>query len=154
MDWEVLNNFVNSIVAQLSGCFGYFLIVIFFWLIFNKAGEKGWKALIPIYNIIILMKISGISSSMFKVFKYFAIFLIFVSLILFFTNAMSFVESMLFFAVFALYSFFFLLYIDVTVNLSYSFGHGFLFAIGLLFLTPLFLGILALDSSKYIGPQV
>lgn len=29
------------------------------WMIFQKAGEEGWKAIIPIYNAIVLMKIIG-----------------------------------------------------------------------------------------------
>ena len=38
------------------------LFVVFiasFWIIFTKAGEAGWKSLIPIYNLIILLKIVG-----------------------------------------------------------------------------------------------
>ncbi len=38
------------------------LIVLFiaaWWQIFTKAGEEGWKAIIPIYNIIVLLKIVG-----------------------------------------------------------------------------------------------
>ena len=38
------------------------LIMAFFifvyWIIFTKAGEEGWKSLIPIYNIYILYKIT------------------------------------------------------------------------------------------------
>ena len=38
------------------------LIMAFFifvyWIIFTKAGEEGWKSLIPIYNIYILYKIA------------------------------------------------------------------------------------------------
>ena len=30
------------------------LTILAHWKIFTKAGEKGWKAIIPIYNIIIL----------------------------------------------------------------------------------------------------
>jgi hypothetical protein len=40
----------------------YVLVVIASWKIFEKAGEKGWKALIPIYNIYILFKIVGMST--------------------------------------------------------------------------------------------
>ena len=39
----------------------YLLLVIASWKIFTKAGEKGWKSLIPIYNVYILYKISGLS---------------------------------------------------------------------------------------------
>ena len=35
------------------------LIVAGWWKIFTKAGEEGWKAIIPIYNIIVLLKIVG-----------------------------------------------------------------------------------------------
>ena len=33
---------------------------VFFWNLFNSANEKGWYSLIPIYNIIILLKIVNI----------------------------------------------------------------------------------------------
>jgi len=29
------------------------------WKVFTKAGEPGWACLVPIYNIIVLLKISG-----------------------------------------------------------------------------------------------
>ena len=35
------------------------LFLITFWKIFEKAGEAGWKSLIPIYNIFIMIKIAG-----------------------------------------------------------------------------------------------
>ncbi len=57
--------------AVLGGMFGIFgvmsiaffiLMVIAMWKIFTKAGEKGWKALIPIYNIYIYFKIAGMKN--------------------------------------------------------------------------------------------
>jgi hypothetical protein len=33
------------------------IIIVSLWNIFNKAGYKGWKAIIPIYNLYILQKI-------------------------------------------------------------------------------------------------
>lgn len=42
--------------------FFYILTVIAGWKIFAKAGEKGWKSLIPIYNIYILYKIVGLKN--------------------------------------------------------------------------------------------
>jgi len=35
------------------------LIVISMWVVFEKAGESGWKSLIPFYNMYVLMEISG-----------------------------------------------------------------------------------------------
>ena len=41
--------YLAIIVAVIAG----------WWQIFTKAGEAGWKAIIPIYNIIVLLKIVG-----------------------------------------------------------------------------------------------
>lgn len=45
----------------------YFLVIFVFsvlsiialWRIFNKAGEAGWKSIIPFYNIIVYLKVVG-----------------------------------------------------------------------------------------------
>jgi hypothetical protein len=37
----------------------FVLIVAGFWKVFTKAGQSGWAAIIPIYNIFILCKIVG-----------------------------------------------------------------------------------------------
>ena len=37
------------------------LQIVGMWKVFTKAGEKGWKAIIPFYNLAILYKISGMS---------------------------------------------------------------------------------------------
>lgn len=51
-----------------GGISGGALLVIFalfgvyiaaFWMIFTKAGEPGWAAIVPIYNTIVLLKIVG-----------------------------------------------------------------------------------------------
>lgn len=35
------------------------LIVISLWKLFVKAGEPGWAAIVPIYNILVMLKIAG-----------------------------------------------------------------------------------------------
>lgn len=59
----------SAATAAVGGFFGFtlalcvaiaVLIIIAGWKIFEKAGEKGWKILIPIYDIYILFKICGI----------------------------------------------------------------------------------------------
>lgn len=35
------------------------LIIISMWKIFTKAGKPGWAAIIPIYNLIVLLEIVG-----------------------------------------------------------------------------------------------
>jgi hypothetical protein len=37
----------------------YLLVVVGWWKIFEKAGEQGWKAIIPIYNVFVMLKIVG-----------------------------------------------------------------------------------------------
>lgn len=55
-------------VAMFAGMMGVWTIVMFgfmiimivsFWKIFTKAGEKGWKSLIPFYNTWVLLEVSG-----------------------------------------------------------------------------------------------
>ena len=41
--------YLAAIVAIIAG----------WWMIFTKAGEDGWKAIIPIWNILVLLKIVG-----------------------------------------------------------------------------------------------
>jgi hypothetical protein len=35
------------------------LLIVAMWKIFTKAGEAGWKSLIPIYNLIVLLRVVG-----------------------------------------------------------------------------------------------
>ena len=35
------------------------LMIAAMWKVFDKAGEPGWAAIVPIYNIVVLLKISG-----------------------------------------------------------------------------------------------
>ena len=37
----------------------YILLIAGMWMTFVKAGEAGWKSIIPIYNFIVLLKIIG-----------------------------------------------------------------------------------------------
>ena len=46
-------------VSSLVGLGLGVLVLVAYWRVFTKAGEAGWKAIIPIYNIIILLKIVG-----------------------------------------------------------------------------------------------
>ena len=42
----------------ISVIFGL-LMLVSLWKVFAKAGEPGWAAIIPIYNLVVLVKISG-----------------------------------------------------------------------------------------------
>ncbi len=48
--------------SGLSGLVALVVVVIAivaYWKVFTKAGEAGWKSIIPIYNVIVLLKIVG-----------------------------------------------------------------------------------------------
>jgi len=53
------------IAALFGGAFFLVFLVAFvivaagMWKVFEKAGEPGWAALVPIYNLVVLVKIAG-----------------------------------------------------------------------------------------------
>lgn len=52
--------FILSIIGAGAGIISLIIAVIAIvssWKIFTKAGEAGWKCLIPIYNIVVLLSI-------------------------------------------------------------------------------------------------
>ena len=101
--------------------------VIAMWKIFTKAGEKGWKAIIPIYNFVILFKISSLSPWLILV--YFAAIIPFIGWI----------------APIALNA-------VLSYKLAKSFGKDGGWAVGLYFLAPIFYMILGFGQSEYVGP--
>ena len=62
---ELLAQTYSSPSSGMSGALVFFYFVFgvvyiaAYWTIFRKAGEPGWAAIIPIYNIIILLKVVG-----------------------------------------------------------------------------------------------
>jgi len=104
--------------------FVYLIVLVVYivalWKVFEKAGEAGWKCLIPIYNIIILLKIVGK--------PWWWLILMFIPLV----NI--------------------IILIIVYYELSKSFGHGWGFALGLIFLSVIFLMILGFGQDRYVGP--
>ena len=93
------------------------------WMIFQKAGEEGWKAIIPIYNLIVLMKITG------KPTWWVAFF---------FVPIMNIASP--------------IIAILVMISLAKSFGKSAGFGIGLALLGFIFAPMLAFSDAKYQGP--
>ena len=118
------------------------LLVVANWKIFEKAGEKGWKSLIPIYNTYIEFKIVWNT----KMFWYsigipFALGLI---------GGLSGEGSFLFGLMTICASIFTLvLYIILNNRLAKSFGHGTGYTLGLIFLPNIFTLILGFNKDKY-----
>ncbi len=48
-----------GIVGMLIALVFIVLMIASVWKVFTKAGQPGWAAIIPIYNVIVLLKIIG-----------------------------------------------------------------------------------------------
>ncbi|HUP46738.1 MAG TPA: DUF5684 domain-containing protein [Thermoanaerobaculia bacterium] len=93
------------------------LMIAAMWKVFEKAGEPGWAAIIPIYNLYVMLKIAG------KPGWWLLLMLIpFVNVIV---------------------------AILMYVSFAQAFGKGVGFALGLMFLGPVFFPILAWGDSRY-----
>lgn len=104
------------------------VVVIGMWKTFSKAGQPGWAAIIPIYNLVVLFRIAGQSGWL---------------ALTFLLNFIPVVGGLAWLGI----------VIWNHVNVSKRFGHGVGFALGLVFLSPIFWLILGFGSSKYVGDQ-
>jgi hypothetical protein len=95
-------------------------VLVAMWRVYVKAGQPGWAAIIPIYNLYVLTKIVGRPA--WWVLLFFIPFVNFVILIL------------------------------LMMDLAKSFGKGTGFALGLIFLSPIFFMILGFGDARYVGP--
>lgn len=133
------------------------LMIVAMWKLFTKAGEKGWKSLIPIYDIYILFKISGAKSWFWGLVV--AEIIVFVDTIIATNNGgvvtdangnVTEIKDISFAIVLAAMAIFELIcYIVLCAKLAKAFKRGAGTAIGLFFLPNIFTLILAFGSAKY-----
>ncbi len=111
------------------------LSIVAYWKIFTKAGEPGWKSIIPFYNSFMIYKLVW-DVQWFWITLAIAIANIFIpfAVVKFILNIVTTVIGII-----------------LVHKLSKAFGHGVGFTLGLIFLSIIFLLILAFDSSEYIG---
>lgn len=119
----------------------YISMAVGYWKIIAKAGKPGWKGLIPFYNQYLLFDISW-ESGMYWIFLVLEI--VYNVLKQFSDNSL--VRVIILFMGIAV----FVIRLSFYYKLSAAFGHDVGFTIGLLFLTPVFMLILGLGSSRYI----
>ena len=103
------------------------LLIIGWWKMFAKAGRPGWGAIIPVYNIYLLIDIAGKP-------WWFLLIILLGQFIPFVGPIASLVFMIL-----------------VMIGLAQSFGKGAGFTVGLILLQPIFILILGFGSAKYIG---
>ena len=121
--------------------------IVCLWKVFEKAGEPGWKCLIPIYNAYIFMKICWEG-------KYFWWSLLIMLIPGVITGIAAGTGSAAFsgiagFLMVAAVIAVAVIEIMALVKLSKRFGKSGAFALGLIFLEPIFIAILAFGSDTY-----
>lgn len=112
--------------GSLISILGYVITVAGLWAMFEKAGESGWQAIIPIWNYIVLFRIAG-RPWWWVVIGLFS-FLIIPGIV------------------------FIVLYIIAMRDVARSFGRGLGTTIGLIVLNGIFFCILGFGSAQYLGP--
>ena len=50
---------IGGAIGALIALFVLLIVVISAWKIFTKAGQPGWAAIVPFYNVIVLLQIVG-----------------------------------------------------------------------------------------------
>lgn len=123
----MLGGFLGIIIA--IGIAIFVLKIVANWKLFTKAGEKGWKAIIPFYNTAILYKISGMSPWL--VLLYLGMFIPVIN-----------VFVCIAFVVLNLYQ---------PINLAKGFKKSTGFTVGMILLPFIFNLILGLGKSEYVG---
>lgn len=113
------------------------------WKIFTKAGEKGWKSLIPIYNVYTECKLTTKKN----IFVPYIVLTLLAGLLQEYTGDA--------FIIVALGKIVNILVFAVTYYrwkyLAKAFGKGKGFTFGLLLVNPIFIMILGLGEAKYLG---
>ena len=122
-----------AITAFVVAFFAVFLVIgliclIAAWKVFTKAGQPGWAVLIPVYNLLVFLRVVGLPW-----------YWVFTPLIVFIP-----ILGALAYLVWGIW---------VTNRLSTRFGQGVGFTLGLIFLSPIFWLILAFGSAQYIPEE-
>jgi hypothetical protein len=102
--------------------------IVGMWKDFEKAGQPGWAAIIPVYNLVVMFRLGGQSG-------WFALAIL--------LNLIPLIGGLAWLGII----------IWNHINISKRFGNGVGFALGLVFLAPIFWLILGFGSSKYVGEQ-
>ena len=126
---------VFAFASYLVGAFGYYKL-------FTKAGEAGWKGFVPVYNYYVALKLSW-NTNIFWI--YLAITIV-SSILRQFEGFVATLGSVVGIAAT-------IINLVHCLKFSRAFQHGIGYALGLFFLEPIFLLIMGLGDTQYVGPQ-
>ena len=125
----------------------WLLQIIANWRIFTKAGEAGWKSIIPIYGDYISYKIAWQPA-------YFWLTFILGIVSSYLQGTLETGESLtVYMLVILIKIILVVISIMSSIKLARAFGRGTGFAIGLIFLQPIFMLILGFGDDRYYGPD-
>ncbi len=139
----------SAMLAAVAGMLGVIVVAMIVWIIiavianwriFTKAGEDGWKCLIPFYNQYVRFGFTWDTTYFWVVLAIAVVGSIITALEIPVIGSLLSIAS----AVINIIS---------LHKLSKAFGHDVGFTLGLIFLNPIFILILAFGGSEYIGPQ-
>ncbi len=140
----------SFLALGVIGIIWYILLVIADWRIFTKAGEPGWKSIIPVYNTYVMYKI--VWKPVFFWVNVIAAAAVFIANAFLVpagsSNEVNPVAAIVVCVGMIVSA---VLYIMLCNKFSKAFGHGVGFTLGLIFLNPIFLLILGLGGSQYQG---
>ena len=140
-----MNSLDMTVATQTTPAYGVIsliyavIMIIAWWKIFTKAGDKGWKSIIPIYN----------GYTQFKLFWNTKMFWITLALAVVASICAAVGGTVLIIIYTLLIIAAFVIAIMFSHRLSKSFGHGSGFTVGLVLLQPIFVLILAFGKSEY-----
>ena len=123
------------------------LLIIAWWKIFVKAGEPGWKSIIPIYNVYTLCKIIGIN---------FWIYVLAIPVGLGLLNAIAIGTGSAAFTVIVYVAIvIYIIYLAIleAIKLGDAFGKSTAFKVCIFFFAPICYLILGFGKDKYVGKK-
>ena len=133
LDGAVAAGFIGMMIVSWIIAIAFLVMVIIaWWKIFTKAGQEGWKSIIPFYNVYIMLGIVGMSPMLMWI------------MIGLFIPFVNFIAGIAWFVV----------SIMMYHKLSLAFGKGIGYTLGLIFLHPIFALMLAFGNAKYTAPVV
>lgn len=135
--------FLGSIIILFAAALAWYILqAVAYWKIFTKAGEAGWKSIVPFYNLYTQYKLTWNPMWFFVLVGCAA-----VNVVLGGAEGIFYIISTITSLAVGVIG------IISNFKLSQAYGHGAGFAIGLIFLNPIFMLILGFGSSEYQGPQ-
>lgn len=139
-----MEDYAILIILFLMAVLLLLLTIIGYWGVFCKAGEKGWKVLIPFYNEYLLFRMVSIPSGCFI--KWGCLLLYEIASV---TIKAGVLLDML---QLVLPSTAFVMTVALYHKLSRAFGHGIGYTIGILFLPFIFVPLIGVGKDRYIRP--